>query len=234
MYFPDTVDLEWDNQMACWPYSDFYLQIATDEEFNDLVWWGTTHYKESTWISDGPPMFSDCTRYYWRVKTTSESADGPFSETWSFILSWSETFCFEPEITLVPRIPPAGIPPFAEVKTSAACREGPGLDYEIRDYFEAGQSLPIDGRNEDSNWWYVRSPNLQADCWISGLLVDLSGDYSQAPVVEAPPLQFPGPTDTPIPVNCAVYADPTSCNNDQACTWDPNDPPQSNGSCKSR
>lgn len=235
MYFPDTINLEWDNQMTCWPYNDFYLQIATDEDFNNLVWWGTTHYKEAIWISDGPPMFSDCTRYYWRVQTTSESAGGPFSETWSFIISWSETFCFEPEMTLLPRIPPVAIPPYAEILTNAACRAGPGLDYSIVDYLEPGQTAPIEGRNDDSSWWYILSPNLGSQCWISGQLVELTGDYSQAPIVETPPIPLPAITDTPVPAqfDCSQYAtDPAACDSSNYCRWDASVPP--NGACVNR
>ncbi|MBN2387623.1 MAG: hypothetical protein JXB85_11435 [Anaerolineales bacterium] len=233
MYFPDTVDLAWDNQMTCWPANDFYLQISTTEDFAAPIWYGTTYHNEFIWISDGPPMFSDCTRYYWRVQMTSDSAGGPFSETWSFILSWSEVFCpLELAVTLIPR-EPVVIPPVAEVKTSAACRSGPGLDYEIRDYLVAGQILPVEGRNADSTWWVVFNPALQAQCWISGRLVDLSGDYSQAPVVPAPPLPLPAVTDTPAPFDCGQYAtNPAACDSSNSCRWDASIPP--NGACVNR
>ncbi|MFH2102783.1 MAG: hypothetical protein ABIJ39_05435 [Chloroflexota bacterium] len=233
-YFPDTIDLEWDNQMSCWPAGDFYLQISTTEDFRDPIWYGVTHNKDVIWISSGPPMFSDCTRYYWRVRTDpAGGGEGPYSETWSFVLSWSETFCpLDLRPTLIPR-EPVRIPPFAGVKSNASCRSGPSLDYPIVDYLEVGQTAPIEGRDEGSNWWYILSPNLQSQCWISHQLVDLTGDFSQAPVVEAPPLPLPALTDTPAPFDCTQYAtNPNACNASNYCRWDASVPP--NGACVNR
>jgi uncharacterized protein YraI len=118
----------------------------------------------------------------------------------------------------------------------AACRSGPGLDYSIVDYLEVEQAAPVQGRNDDNSWWYILSPNLGSQCWISGQLIDPTGDFSQVPVVPAPPLPLPNVTDTPAPpaqFDCSQYAtDPTMCDSSNYCRWDASVPP--NGACVNR
>ena len=48
--------------------------------------------------------------------------------------------------------------------------------------------MPIDGRNADSSWWWVRIPNSVNHCWLYNENVETSGDTSKVPVVEADPL----------------------------------------------
>jgi uncharacterized protein YraI len=230
VYFPDTVDLEWDNEMTCWPAGDFFLEISTTEDFSAPVWYGTTHYLESVWIQNDPPPvspFVNCTHYYWRVRADpAGGGEGPYSETWSFTMNRTPLFCPIIDIPVVITYEPHW--PFAEVKTSASCRSGPTLDYPVIDYLEVGESVPVEGRNEDSSWWYILSPRLQSGCWVSGLLVELTGDGSQVPVVAAPPLVLPGPTDTPFPVvTCSSYTDPNSCIAN-GCNWHFSTPNQPN------
>jgi hypothetical protein len=121
------------------------------------------------------------------------------------------------------------------------------MDYPALDILPQGLSVAVIGRNQDSSlwqaftkedsrflstkaslqgdsWWQVMSPNLQRDCWLSGNVIDLSGDTSAVPVVQAAPPPVAVPSDTPVPpVNCAQYTSNT-CNQQPACTW-------KNGAC---
>ncbi len=249
MYFPESVNLEWDNQLPCWPPGDFYLEISTTEDFSATIWRGVSHNREVAWISDGPPRFADCTRYYWHVHADPEGGGGtgPVSETWSFVLNWNETPCGLPLDLPDLDIPPVGswIPPTATVIENASCRSGPTLDYPIVDYLAVGQTAQVDGRNDDSSWLYILSPNLQLDCWISALLVEVSDDLDGVGVVEAapPPSVSEGGQEVPegteeiptteAPFDCTQFnTNPNACNASQYCVWDSSVPP--NGTCINR
>ena len=234
VYFPDTIDLEWNNPMPCVPAEDYYLEIATTEDFSEMTWWGTTHYREVTWISNGPPLFSDCTRYYWRVRSDPAGADeGPYSETWSFLMSWSEVFCLA-ELDPVFDTEPLTLPPMAEMISDASCRSGPSLDYPILEYIESGQNAPVQGRNEENTWWYILNPGTQNMCWISGRVIRLSGDYIQVPFIPVDPPPLPDITDTPA-FDCSAYnTNPQACISTAGnyCRWDASIGP--NGACVNR
>jgi hypothetical protein len=229
-YFPGTVNLDWENQMSCWPAGDFYLQIAKDADFTEMVWWGDVHNKESIWISSGPPMFQDCTRYYWRIRTDpAGGGEGPYSETWSFVLSWTNFICPLP-LGISPILPDRHFP-LATIIEDSACWSGPSLDYVIVDYLRPGQELEIQGRDQGGGWWYVDDPAIHKSCWLYGEHVEASGDLSQVPVQQAPPAPTRTPTiPPPASVNCGQYGDPKSCENNQACWWDSQVQP--NGACK--
>ncbi len=84
------------------------------------------------------------------------------------------------------------------VRQPAHCRAGPSTVYDSIDVLEAGQDLPVVGRNDDASWLYVsRAPGSQR-CWVSQVSVEVSGNLSTVPVVAAPPL--PVITSTPLPL----------------------------------
>ena len=80
------------------------------------------------------------------------------------------------------------------------CRYGPGQVYDILDSILSGNRLPVEGRNEDKTWVYVR---LQRNgCWIGLSNGTLNGDINQVPFHPYPPPL----TETPTPVlGCYQY-----------------------------
>jgi CSLREA domain-containing protein len=85
--------------------------------------------------------------------------------------------------------------PVALALDNANCRKGPGVGYESMAMLTQGQAYDLTGRSPLGDWWRVALPNGLA-CWVSDILVDVSGDTGQVLVVEPPPL----PTDTPTPL----------------------------------
>lgn len=78
-------------------------------------------------------------------------------------------------------------------------RNGPGTNYHVKGSAPAGASSNVIGRNADSSWVKVEYPPADDGTgWIYASLVELRGDLSTVPVVEAPPPP-PPPTATPIP-----------------------------------
>jgi parallel beta-helix repeat protein len=78
--------------------------------------------------------------------------------------------------------------PTATLLQNAYCMRGPGATgYESLTTLFQGVQVPIEGRNQDGTWWYVRAPNSQARCWVAGTMVQTSGNVNGVPVVESPP-----------------------------------------------
>lgn len=64
-------------------------------------------------------------------------------------------------------------------------RLGPSSEYEIIGSLPAGESLEIIGRNVDSSWWQVVTPNGEG--WIAAFVTTASNVDDSIPVVEVPP-----------------------------------------------
>lgn len=100
-------------------------------------------------------------------------------------------------LTETPEPPPTTGAATAEVVTNAFCRLGPGTVYLDYTAYPVGTVLEIDGRNADSTWWRVQVPNTQQSCWISSILLELSGDLDAVPELPDPPTPAPTATLTP-------------------------------------
>jgi len=106
------------------------------------------------------------------------------------------------------------------------CRTGPTPRHEIDDTFYQGESAPVHGRNEDSTWLYVLSPNRNKYCWVWEEQVSIEGDISNVEVVEAtapteePPVEDEPPSaDAPQSSDCSQYPNINACGADQNCEW---------------
>ena len=225
---PDTVDLEWDNPMRCWPAGDFYVQISRTRDFSDMVWYGVSHEKEAVWISAAPPMFEDCTWYFWRVRPDpAGGGEGPYSDTWSFRYTTSELLCsLDLGLTDIP--PEVLVPPSVRLLVDANCRSGPSLDFPLLSILPAGGQYEIEGRNTAGDSWMVFDPAIDNTCWVFGDLVEVLGDASGLMIID------PVPPSTPVPVVCSMYGlDRGSCDRDPSCWWNPIGG-VGNGGCENR
>ena len=99
-------------------------------------------------------------------------------------------------LTITPSatVTPAPNGPSLTLTMNANCREGPGKAYPSVDAFVQGQVLSLDGRSEDSSWFWVKKPGGSGHCWVSASVGTSSGDSSGLPLVAAPPLPS---TETP-------------------------------------
>lgn len=238
--------MAWHDPNPCIPPEGYTVEISRNANFRreDLMKL-QTQTDRTTLDYFFFPLYQwhDCEVFYWRVligwPLARDGSDDPYenvyaySEVWAFIVNTSPFFC---PTNLMPEIPeiPIGVPPELVVEEHSSCRSGPGLDYSILDYLENGQSAFIQGRNDDSSWWYILSPNIENHCWVSGGVVALSGDLSQVPVIPVEPPPVPIITDTPA-FDCSQYNNnPTACTTTAGnyCRWDASVPP--NGACVNR
>jgi len=94
-----------------------------------------------------------------------------------------------PVSTSSPTPAPSG--PSLTLVQNANCRAGPGTAYEALEVILNGLTVPIEGRNHDSNWFWVAEPDGSGHCWISAVAGQVHGDLSQVQIVSAPPLPQP-------------------------------------------
>jgi hypothetical protein len=78
--------------------------------------------------------------------------------------------------------------PTATLRQTSYCRTGPSTDYHSITNLPQGSTVAVVGRNQDGSWWQVQVPGTQTRCWVAGGNVETSGNLSQVPIVEAPPL----------------------------------------------
>jgi len=107
----------------------------------------------------------------------------------------------EPLPTEPPTEPPAEMPTPEELKPfvtvgSVDLFNGPSTDDEVVGTLSPGESLEIVGRNADSSWWQVATPDGLA--WVAANVVTASHVDDRIPIVEAPspPIQ-PTPIEPP-------------------------------------
>jgi hypothetical protein len=72
----------------------------------------------------------------------------------------------------------------------ASCRLGPGGDYPLTVVAEQGQSFPIEGRNADTSWLWIKTD--LGYCWILRVLMDVDGDPETAMVRGSSPIPGDG------------------------------------------
>lgn len=107
----------------------------------------------------------------------------------------------DPPVTKWITIDPTKNPdPTVTALVNANCRFGPGLIYtETLGFLLEGQTAPLEGRLAENTWFRIPTPGGFGHCWVSASTVATSGDLSQVPIVEAPPLASPTPTVPPYP-----------------------------------
>ncbi|MBN2469734.1 MAG: SH3 domain-containing protein [Anaerolineae bacterium] len=113
----------------------------------------------------------------------------------------------EEEPTEEPEERPTATPSGPQAETSAGVnvRSGPGTGYDVIGSLLAGTDLEVTGRNADNSWFRV--PYYNAEGWVFGGLLNVSGDVNTLPVINVPP---PPPTATPIPTAVPVTAAPST------------------------
>ncbi len=88
-------------------------------------------------------------------------------------------------------------PPFATGNENCNCRFGPSSDYDVVGYLLEAQSAPIDGRNAEWTWWWIKRQDGYGHCWVWDGLVSVSGDTSVVPIINPPPTSTPDDTTPP-------------------------------------
>jgi len=76
--------------------------------------------------------------------------------------------------------------PLAKFQQNAHCRMGPDTVYDIVTSLSEGQEAFIEGRNQDSTWWWIQLPQSTAHCWVADSVVEIIGLVDALPIIQAP------------------------------------------------
>lgn len=115
-----------------------------------------------------------------------------------------------PEPTLTPTpTPEPVIALVTAVDGNVNIRTGPGTNFEADGLLVVGETLEIVGRNADSSWWQVSTPDglrwIAADVTTTSNvteaipIVELDAETAALAAVQPEPTATPEPTDTPEP-----------------------------------
>ncbi|MCI0398742.1 MAG: exo-alpha-sialidase [Chloroflexi bacterium] len=107
------------------------------------------------------------------------------------------------EDQFLPTAEPCGAPTIQSSAGPVNVRSGPGVDYEVIGVLAFLEVRPIAGRAGSAEWWQVQMADGSLG-WVANNAVNVQGDTTEVPVVEAPLLAgeeapTPGPTWNPTP-----------------------------------
>jgi len=93
----------------------------------------------------------------------------------------------QPEETEPP--PEESSEPTISARVNTNCREAPSQDFEIIGYLLKGQTSVVIGAEPSGNWWEIVNPdNPNETCWVWSQTTTVSGDTSDVPEKEPPPV----------------------------------------------
>jgi Bacterial Ig domain len=90
--------------------------------------------------------------------------------------------------------------PTFTLASNANCREGPGTAFRSLQALTQGQTATIEGRNQESDWFWIERSLSSGHCWVSASVGTANGNWQAVPVVDAPILVV---TATPTPADLA-------------------------------
>lgn len=99
--------------------------------------------------------------------------------------------------TMTPTITPTYETPTARFEGDTNCRGGPGTVYQVVTVARSGQKAEIIGKAEQGNFWLIKNPNGEGNCWVAGDFARTSGSLHILPTVTAPPTPTAAPPKAP-------------------------------------
>lgn len=67
------------------------------------------------------------------------------------------------------------------------CRFGPSTQWLVVGALLVGQTATIQGKNADSSWWFVETPNDRGKpCWVAASVTNVAGNVGALPILSSP------------------------------------------------
>ncbi|MBT3336329.1 MAG: SH3 domain-containing protein [Anaerolineae bacterium] len=94
--------------------------------------------------------------------------------------------------------------PIASVSVDTNCRTGPGQDYEIIGALTVGEKAEIVGKRTSHEYWVIKNPDRNGECWLWGYYAMVAGDTSSLREYDIPEPPLPSPPNAPSNLAAAV------------------------------
>ena len=113
-----------------------------------------------------------------------------------------------PTVTLTPTIALTATPsvPMASVSVNTNCRTGPGKVYDYIGALTIGEKAEVVGKHTSSNYWVIKNPNANGNCWLWGYYATVAGNTANLQEYIVPPTPTPS-----IPIAPSNLAAATAC-----------------------
>jgi hypothetical protein len=115
-----------------------------------------------------------------------------------------------PTITFTPTVAFTATPsvPVASVSVDTNCRTGPGKVYDYIGALLVGEKAEVVAKNVSSNYWVIKNPDANGNCWLWGYYATVAGNSNNLPVYAIPPTPTPSipipPSNLLATKNCVV------------------------------
>jgi uncharacterized protein YgiM (DUF1202 family) len=119
-----------------------------------------------------------------------------------------------PQPTETATITPTPTPsvPMVSVSQVTNCRTGPSTAYDIVGGMNIGQFAQVVGKYTPANWWVIKNPNGNGNCWMWGQYATVTGDTSSLPEMIPPPTPTPSLPAAPkafsVQITCTKVLNP--------------------------
>ena len=104
--------------------------------------------------------------------------------------------------TLTTTVPTTSSVPIVSVSVGTNCRTGPGQVYDIVGGLRVGENAEVVGKKTSYNYWIIKNPDADGNCWLWGKYATVLGDTSNLEEYALPPIlpstASPTPSLTPM------------------------------------
>ena len=100
-----------------------------------------------------------------------------------------------PTVTATPSASPA---PMVSVSVGTNCRTGPGKTYNYIGDLRVGESAEVVGKKTSYNYWVIKNPDADGECWLWGEYATITGDTSNLQEYPVPTAPASNTSATPV------------------------------------
>ena len=100
--------------------------------------------------------------------------------------------------------------PIISVSVETNCRTGPGKVYDRVGYLKVGENAEVVGKKTSYNYWIIKNPDANGDCWLWGEYATVLGDTSNLEEYTLPSAlpSAPPSTASPTPTVTTISSPP--------------------------
>lgn len=135
------------------------------------------------------------------IQPTETSTSDAASTATTAPAATSSTAPSTPTLTATANPTSSSPAPTISVSVGTNCRTGPGKGYDYIGELREGESAEVIGKKPSYNYWIIKNPDADGECWLWGEYATVTGDTSTLKEYAVPTL--PPSTASPTPPSTA-------------------------------